>query len=524
MMTAKWNLLAPATLVAAAISLLGVASAAAQKADPADQNLPSAPSAVLQAQHLSPAQLSQLDERLGRPAGNGFKLSFATQPLANGLSMELPKDGPIDLSLDDAISLALDRNVRLKYDRANQTSVRGLTLSVINALIPNISVNASSNAQEINLAALGFKPSLFAQFASTGLLPAGYNVPSIVKINTTQANIAVSQVFFNLTDFELFRGTTNETNVVDLQTLTDRGDVVLTVGALYLQILGDEANVTNTAAQEQSARTLYNQATAREQAGVGIHLDTLRSQVDYQQRQQDHLSAINTLAKDKIQLARVLGIPANQPLNLTDKAPFQELAAEDLDTAKQTAYAHRKDYLSLLEQDKLDHHITRAVRYQRLPTLAFNGNYGVIGITNGSYHGDFVAEGSLSFPIFNEANQRGQQEVADAQLRAVVQQERSLRDTIDAQIRSSMLDVEAAEKLVKVAQSNVELAQQELSDERDRFSAGVDDSLPVVDAEADVASAQAQLVQSLYQYNVAKLQLARNTGVVETRYRTYLGQ
>jgi outer membrane protein TolC len=87
-----------------------------------------------------------------------------------------------------------------------------------------------------------------------------------------------------------------------------------------------------------------------------------------------------------------------------------------------------------------------------------------------------------------------------------------------------MLDVNAANELVKVAQSNVDLAQQELSDERDRFAAGVDDNLAVVDAEGTVASAQAQLVQTLFQYNVAKLQLARNSGVVETRYREYLGK
>ena len=87
-----------------------------------------------------------------------------------------------------------------------------------------------------------------------------------------------------------------------------------------------------------------------------------------------------------------------------------------------------------------------------------------------------------------------------------------------------MLDVNAANELVKVAQSNVDLAQQELADERDRFSAGVDDTLPVVDAEATLASAQAQLVKSLYQYNVAKLQLAQSSGVVESRYRDYLGK
>ena len=104
------------------------------------------------------------------------------------------------------------------------------------------------------------------------------------------------------------------------------------------------------------------------------------------------------------------------------------------------------------------------------------------------------------------------------------QQLSSVRTDIEAQIRSAMLDVDAASQLVKVAQSNQQLAQQELSDERDRFTAGVDTNLPVVDAQATVTGANAQLVSALYQYNVAKLNLARDTGVVETRYRTYLGK
>jgi outer membrane protein TolC len=114
--------------------------------------------------------------------------------------------------------------------------------------------------------------------------------------------------------------------------------------------------------------------------------------------------------------------------------------------------------------------------------------------------------------------------VVDAQLTSLRQREADLRVAIESQIRSSMLDVNSSAELVKVGRSNVELAQQELSDERDRFTTGVTDNLHVVDAEAAVTSAQAQLVQALYQFNVSKLQLARNTGVVETRYRTYLGK
>ena len=481
----------------------------------AQEPLPSDPSAILAAQN----------EALSRPTGSGFVYKAESSfPGPGGLAVDRASDAALPLSLDDAMSIGLARNVRLKYDRANVRAVKGDTLGVLNALIPNLSVNAQSSAQEINLAALGFKPSLIASFPP-GLLPPGYVFNEIVKVQTTQASVNMNQVLFNLPDYELYRGTTNEARVVDLQRLTDDGDLVLTIGTSYLQVLADQANVANTEAQQRSAATLFDQATQKHQAGVGTNLDALRGQVEYQQREQDVVAAQSQLDKDMIQLTRILGLPAGQKLELTDAAPFAELAAMDLDAAKITAYKHRKDYLSVLEQIALTQRELKAVKYQRLPTLAFNGSYGVIGLTTStSYHGIFTAEGSLSVPIFREAAQRGEQDVVDAQLTALHQREADLRVTIDAQIRSSMLDVNAAKELVAVAQSNVELAQQELADERDRFAAGVDDNLPLVDAQASVASAQAQLVNSLYQYNVAKLQLARNTGVVETRYRAYLGK
>ena len=501
-------------LLAAALLLpLGAAAQTAVQAAP--QPLPTAPSALLAAQN----------EKLSQPAGDAFVFTPAsTTPGPAGVSIEQPQDAPLPLSLDDAIALGLQRNIRLVYDRANQRADRGYTLGVFNALLPSLNFDAQSSAQELNLAAQGFKPALFAKFASSGLFPPGFKIATIVKVNTTQAQLSLDQVLFNATDIELYRGTKHETQVVDLNLLSDRGDLVLTTGMAYLQVLADQANLSNAQAQEHSAKTLFDQASAKQNAGVGIHLDTLRAQVQYQQRQQDALAAQNTVDKDTIQLDRVIGLPAGQPLRLTDTVPFGQLAEMDLDAAKMTAYSRRKDLLSLEQQIQVTSLELNAVKFQRLPTIAVNGYYGVIGITTGPYHGDFVAQGTLRFPIFREASQRGEQEVVDSQLTALHQREADLRVTIDAQIRSAMLDVTAADELVKVAQSNVQLAQQELSDERDRFASGVDDDLPVVDAEASLASAQAQLVRSLYQYNVAKLQLARNTGVVETRYRSYLGK
>ena len=477
-------------------------------------DLPSAPSSVLALEA----------ESLAKPAGSSMVFKAASTAAGpGGAVVELPQSGPLQLSLDDAIALGLNRNLRIVYDRANQREVKGDELGVVNALLPSLTFKAQTETQEINLAALGFKPALFDEIASQlHLSTAGFS--TIVKVDTTDVQMSASQQLFNASAYELYQGAKREQAVVDLNALNGRGDLVLAVGTAYLKILADQTTVTNAQAEEASTRLSFSQASDRLQAGVGTSLDNLRAEVQYKQDQQATISAINQLAKDTIQLNRIMGLPAGQQLELTDTAPFAALAALPLDVAKDTAFAHRKDYLSLIAQIDVAQRELRAVKFQRLPVLAFNGYYGVLGQTEGLYHGVFAATGSLRFPIFNEAQQRGQQDQIDAQITNLRQRLASTRIDIEQQIRASMLDVNAAEQLVKVAQSNVELARQELSDERDRFTAGVDTNLPVVDAQASVTGADAQLVNALYQFNVAKLNLARNTGVVETRYRSYLGK
>jgi outer membrane protein TolC len=132
--------------------------------------------------------------------------------------------------------------------------------------------------------------------------------------------------------------------------------------------------------------------------------------------------------------------------------------------------------------------------------------------------------GTLSFPIFREARLRGDEESSRAQLNSANSQLEDLRGKIDQQVRSSLLDVDATTKLVEVARSNVELATRALSDESDRVNAGVDDNLPLVTAQATLATAQNNLVESLFQYNLSKLALARAAGVLEQQYRVYLGR
>jgi len=130
----------------------------------------------------------------------------------------------------------------------------------------------------------------------------------------------------------------------------------------------------------------------------------------------------------------------------------------------------------------------------------------------------------LTFPIFREAQVRGDERVSQANVENITAELDELRSHIDEQLRAATLDANANARLVEVAKSNVDLATRALSDETDRVNAGVDDNLPLVTAQATLASAQTNLVESLYQYNVSKLALARSAGVLEQQYRVYLGE
>jgi outer membrane protein TolC len=437
----------------------------------------------------------------------------------NGVKVEQATPGALPLSLDDAIARGEKRNLQMLLVIQNERIVHGELLSVENNLLPSLTAKGAIEAQQIDLAALGFKPSSLAEF---GLNPATF--PTIVKVNTASAQISMNQQLFNLPAYYLYRSAQKAADAAHFTTLNGLGSVTLAVGTQYLLALADDAQIENAKALEKADEVAYQQAKDSHDAGVGTNLDMLRARVQLQTQQQAVINNENAFAKDKIALNRLIGLPADQEITLTDTAPYAEFAELPLPDAMRLAFQRRKDLLSLQSQFDVATRAHKAVKAERLPTLAFDGYYGVLGEIGGLYHGIFTATGKVSVPVFQEGQLRGEGEVAAAQVIALRQQIESLQVSIEWQIRSAMLDVQSSKELVQVARSNVELSTEEVQDASDRFKSGVDDNLPVVQAQAVLAAAQSQLVRTLYQYNQSKLTLARNTGVVESQYKVYLGR
>jgi outer membrane protein TolC len=149
----------------------------------------------------------------------------------------------------------------------------------------------------------------------------------------------------------------------------------------------------------------------------------------------------------------------------------------DLPDARIEAYANRQDFQALKQELIVAERERKATTHERFPSLTFGGNWGVTGISGGVYHETFAAVGTLSFPIFKEAQFRGDRDVAEAQLDEIRSRLEDLKQKIDQQLRDSFLDLQTATETMQVAKSNVDLATTALSQTQDRFTAGISDNL-----------------------------------------------
>jgi len=251
-------------------------------------------------------------------------------------------------------------------------------------------------------------------------------------------------------------------------------------------------------------------------------LDELRARVDYQSLQQQLIVARNSLEKDKLALARTIGLPLAQSFNLTDKAPYQAFDELDVEATIRQAHANRKDLAAMVEQVKAAEQQRKAATADRLPTLAFSGDYGDIGVNLEHSHGTGDATGTVSVPLFAEFALRGEAQVAQSALDTDRAKLSDQNAQVDADIRDALLDIQSAQKLVEVARSSVDLSNEALREAQERYANGVSDNLAVSQAEQSVAQADSQYVTSLYRHNIAKLSLARALGAGQS-YKNYLG-
>jgi outer membrane protein TolC len=416
----------------------------------------------------------------------------------------------LPLSFKDAIDRALRNNLGLLLASDSSLAARGSRWEELSRLLPTLSASGTQGAQQIDLAALGFR------FSFPGIPPV------IGPLGTFDARLYASAPLFDWHAIQRDRGARANESVARYRYNDAREMVVLAAGNEYLVTLSGAARVDAAQAEVETAQALFNKARDQQAAGVSPAIDTLRAQVELQTRQQQLIVARNNYAKQKLMLARTIGLPLGQEFNLTEQVPYQPLAPMSVEQALQRAYMGRADYQAAAQQVRAAEQFRRAATAEHYPTLGISGNYGAAGVNVGNSHGVFLAGATLSIPIFAGGRTHADVLQAEATLRQSRQQLENVRAQIDYDVRSALLDLTAAADQVQVARSALDLANQTLVQARDRFTAGVTDNLEVIEAQDALASANENYISSLYSHNVAKVLLARSIGFAEQGVKQYL--
>ena len=268
-------------------------------------------------------------------------------------------------------------------------------------------------------------------------------------------------------------------------------------------------------AQVANAQAVYRQAVTRKAAGTNSKIDVMRSLVELQTQQQRLSSLEAELRKEKIALARLVGLPLDREIVLSEALSFIPIEVPNASAAIQQAHAQRADLRSSEAQVSAAERIVSAARAERLPSLSVNGDYGVLGPNPSNAHGVFAVTGSVTVPIWQGGRTSADIQQAEATLQQREAELADQRSAIEQQIRDGLIELETAVGQVRVADSNRGYAQETLSESRDRFVAGVATTVEVVQAQEQVASAENDYISSLFSFDLARLSLARATGDAE---------
>jgi outer membrane protein TolC len=411
------------------------------------------------------------------------------------------------LGLRDAIERGLAYNLGETGATQALRQAQGQSNAARSSLLPNVTGTINENLQTVDLAAEGFRFSF-----------AGFKIPTLIgPFNYIDFRAHLSQNFLDLTAINNYRAARDVADANRYSAQDARELIVLAVGGTYLQALAAKARVASEQAQLDTANASYDQSKQQNEQGLIAKIDADRSQVQALTAQQRLFSLKNDLAKQKINLARMIGLPANDQYELTDEVPFAPVEQVGVEDALVEAYRQRADLKAADAQVRAAERAHGAARAERYPALSVNADVGKIGINPAQLDTTYTVSASLKIPIWQGGRAEANIQQADAALGQRRAEYEDLKGQIESDVRSAYLDLQAAGNQVEVAQKNVEVNKEALDLTKQKRDAGVIDNVAYVQAQEQLTDAQFDYINAVFAYNIAKLNLARATGrAVET--------
>jgi outer membrane protein TolC len=421
----------------------------------------------------------------------------------------------LELSLREANDRGLRFNLGLIESSQTSADVRAERLRALSRLLPQLSLDARQAYENISYKEIGLK------------LPP---IPGLPALPTTSGGfgyqdtrVGLTQTLYNAELRNQYRARKSDEEASILSVRDSRDVIVFAVGLAYMQVIASAARVETARAQLASARELDQQTANRLKSEVSPEIDSLRAQVEHQSAEQRLTNVTNQLEKDKLTLARIIGLAIDQDFVLSESLAYHPVSGTTIETAKQDALRSRADVRSAEASVRAAAFTLRAQKAQHLPVVSVSANFGGAGVNVGNFNQVYTVSGNVSLPIYTGGRIRADIQQAQADLARRQAEYEDLKGRVAYDVRVAWLDLSASDSSVKVAERNKSLADRALAQSQDRYMNGVTNYVEVVQAEEALTAASENYIQSLFSFNVALISFARAVGDAETRLPQLLG-
>ena len=415
-----------------------------------------------------------------------------------GVPREGKTAGILRLSLADAIKNGLRYNLGVLVGDQSVEAARGARLAALSRLRPQVSARAGMD--------------YFALREN-----------DVYPTNSITAGVSATQSILDFSSRHQERAAAENLKAAEFSNENARDMTAYIVSALYLQAVADKSRIEAARAQVRTAQSLYDLAVDQKAAGVVSGIEVLRAQVELQAERQRLIVAEDQFAKNKLTLARAIGLPLGQEFELTDDMSFVPIPVLPLEESIERAMRERPDYQSAEAGVRAAELARKAAEAGSLPSLSVGANYQLRNQVQWEGHGSQAAIGaSLNVPIFTGGAVKSRVIAAGAALNRLRAEFEDLKAGIHYDIQKAFLDLTASEDRVRVAESAVSLASEQVAQSESRFRAGVTNNVEVVQAQEALAAANENHIAGLHAHSMAKLALARALGVSDGEYEPFL--
>lgn len=417
---------------------------------------------------------------------------------------------PATLSLADAARLAARQSAAAvaARHRADQADARVTQRRA--DLLPNVSASALENGRTLNTATFGI------DFPTPPGQPPVFDPDGQLEgpVNTLDTRAHFAQSLFDAGALGRVRSARASAAASDFDADAVADQAAASAAIAYVRAARADAQLSARVADSVLAEDLLRIAREQLSAGVGVALDVTRAQSQLAGIRAQLIAVRNDRGRTRLELLRVLALPLDTRLTLSDSLPSLRLdePVPDEDAAIAQALRARADLRSIDAQLKAVDRQVSAVRAERLPTVAAFGDYGAIGKNGGSMLGTYNWGVQLSLPLFDGFRREGRVEEQTALHREIDVRRRDLREQASVEVRTALLDLASAREAVSAAQERVRLAEQEVAQASERFRAGVAGNADVFTASISLNGARTQVVDALASFQTARIALARAEG------------